>query len=282
MNIEINEEIKEETNENETEKSKKIIKAIKIICAILFLIIMLITYARFKETNSLKVKEYKITNEKIPDNFHGTKIVQISDLYYGNTTNISFLKKIVKKINELKPDILILTGDLLDKEITNEEKEEIIKTLKEIQASIDCYAITGEIDKSNKKNWDEIINESGFINLDNDEKKIYKQNNQPIIITNKEVNYENIYTIYILHEPDNVEMLNNKYDLILAGHSLNGQINIPLIKKLLLKKGAKKYYKSHYIVNDTNLYISSGLGTTKFKYRFLNKPSINLYRLTNH
>lgn len=278
MNIEVNEEIEIE----EEKKGKIIFKILKIISIVIFLIVLIITYARYKETTSLKVNEYKITNNKIPDNFHGTKLVQISDIHYGNTVDINFLKRIIKKINEIKPDILILTGDLLDKEITQEEKQQIIEALKEIKVSIDCYAITGEKDIENKTTWDEIINESGFINIDNTEKLIYKNNNSPIIITNKEINNENIFTIYTLHEPDNVDNLTNKYDLILAGHSLNGQINIPLIKNLLLQKGSKKYYKNYYKVNDTDLYISSGIGTTSFKYRLFNKPSINLYRLTNH
>ena len=85
-----------------------------------------------------------------------------------------------------------------------------------------------------------------------------------------------------MHEPDKVVDLQNKYDLILAGHSLNGQINIPLIKQLLLQKGSKKYYKNHYLINNTDMYISSGIGTTKFKYRLFNKPSVNLYRLTKN
>jgi len=43
--------------------------------------------------------------------------------------------------------------------------------------------------------------------------------------------------------------------------------------------GAKKYYDEHYILNGTEMFISGGLGTSKYKFRFLNKPSYNLYRL---
>ena len=273
MNIEIeNEEIKEQ--------QKKIWKIVKIISIIILLITLIIVYARFKATSGLKINEYKITNTKIPENFHGTKLVQISDIHFGNTINIKELKYIVQEINKTKPDIVVLTGDLLDKEITEEQKTEIINTLKEIKVSIDKYAIMGDKDY-NKELWKEIIEKSNFINVNNKEKYVYNKNNSKIRITNIDTNNEDTYSVYVLHEPDKIDNIQNKFDLILAGHSLNGQINIPLIKNLFLQNGAKKYYKNHYIINNTDMYISSGIGTTNFKYRLFNKPSINLYRLTN-
>ncbi len=268
-------------NEKDEEQSKNIWKIIKIISIIILGIVLLIVYARFKATTGLKINEYKITNNKIPEEFHGIKLLQISDIHFGNTTNIKELKYIVQEINKTKPDILVLTGDLLDKEINEEEKAEIINTLKETKVTIDKYAIMGDKDYDEKL-WKEITEQSNFININNKEKFIYYKRNSKIRITNADTNNEDIYSIYIMHEPDKVVDLQNKYDLILAGHSLNGQINIPLIKQLLLQKGSKKYYKNHYLINNTDMYISSGIGTTKFKYRLFNKPSVNLYRLTKN
>lgn len=278
MDIKIEENITTQETKTKPNKLKKIIKTISTIIITIFLIII---YARFKATSGIKIKEYKITNNKIPENFHGTKLVQISDIHYGNTVNITYLKEIVKEINKVKPDILVLTGDLLDKEINEEEKAEIINTLKEIKVTIDSYAIMGDKDYDEKL-WNEIITQSNFININNQEKYIYQKTNKPIIISNADINHENTFAIYIMHEPDKINELKSKFDLILAGHSLNGQINIPIIKNILLQDGAKKYYKSHYIVNNTDFYISSGIGTTNFKYRLFNKPSINLYRLTKY
>ena len=278
MDIKIEENITTQETETKPNKLKKIIKIISTIIITIFLIII---YARFKATSGIEIKEYKITNDKIPENFHGTKLVQISDIHYGNTVNITYLKEIVKEINKVKPDILVLTGDLLDKEINEEEKSEIINTLKEIKVTIDSYAIMGDKDYDEKL-WNEIITQSNFININNQEKYIYQKTNKPIIISNADINHENTFAIYIMHEPDKINELKSKFDLILAGHSLNGQINIPIIKNILLQDGAKKYYKSHYIVNNTDFYISSGIGTTNFKYRLFNKPSINLYRLTKY
>lgn len=263
------------------EQDKKIIKkTITIIFCILCIIFTIIIYSRYKATSGLKINEHKITNALIPNSLHGTKLIQISDIHYGNTVDINYLKNIVKQINEIKPDILVLTGDLLDKEINEEEKNEIISTLKKINVTITSYAIMGDSDYDEQL-WNEIITESGFVNLNNKEEKIFNKSNEPILISNLDTNHDNIFSIYLLHQPDKVNELSNDFNLILAGHSLNGQINIPIIKHLLLPEGAKKYYKNHYKINNNDLYISSGIGTTKFKYRFLNKPSIELYRLTN-
>lgn len=271
MNI----EIEQENIEVKDNKVKKIIITISIIIMSIFLIIV---YARFKATTGVKVNEYKVTNSNIPDSFHGIKLVQISDIYFGNTTDINQLKIIVKKVNEIKPDIIVLTGDLFVNDIDDETKISIINELNNINFKLGAYAIKGDSDLDI---WNEIIDNSVFEDLNNREVKIYNSDSS-ILISNSDTNHEDFYSIYLIHRPDDVDNLQNNFNLILAGHSLNGQINIPIIKKLYLPDGAKKYYKGHYLINNSDLYVSSGIGTTNFKYRFFNKPSIELYRLTTH
>ena len=82
-----------------------------------------------------------------------------------------------------------------------------------------------------------------------------------------------------MHEPDYVDNIDvNKYNLILAGHSLGG-IYIPIRGKVNLPAGAQKYTNGHYKINDTDLYVSNGLGTDNIKFRIMNRPSINFYRI---
>ena len=68
---------------------------------------------------------------------------------------------------------------------------------------------------------------------------------------------------------------------MLAGHSLNGQIKLPFIGGIIKDKYGKKYYNEYYKLNNTDLYVSGGIGANKYKFRFNNKPSFNLYRLRN-
>ena len=87
------------------------------------------------------------------------------------------------------------------------------------------------------------------------------------------------YKILLLHEPDTIDNLSERFDLILAGHSHNGQVRLPLIGAVILPDGAKRYYEEHYTINNTELFISSGLGTSSLPLRFMNHPSINFYRI---
>lgn len=289
--IKINEQLKE----NKKTKSKKIIK---ILFFIIFILIIILLYSRFIGTKGLKVKEYKIVNENFTDNFYGLKIVHITDLHYGNTTNNSDLKKIVDKINLIKPDIIVFTGDLLDKELNNEELEEFKSILNNMKSNIKKYAVNGNHDE----NFSEILKETGFTDLNNNYDSLYNSNNSVILFsginTNDDINdaIKNInnflsdeqntnniiYKIMLMHEPDKIlDFDYNNYDLILAGHSHNGQITIPFIGSLYKPNGSKKYYKDYYELEGTKLYISGGIGTSTLKFRLFNKPSINLYRLTS-
>ena len=94
---------------------------------------------------------------------------------------------------------------------------------------------------------------------------------------NDDINYKIILT----HEPDYTDTILSKYNinLILSGHSHNGQINIPYIKNIFLPYGSKKYYENYYKINNTDLYLSSGIGESRINLRLFNKPSINFYRI---
>ena len=62
-----------------------------------------------------KVNEKEIYVDNLPDSFKGFKILQFSDLLISNNRDFKKLKKVVKQINELKPDIIVFTGDLINK-----------------------------------------------------------------------------------------------------------------------------------------------------------------------
>lgn len=269
---------------------------------IILLISSILLYSRFIATKGLKVKEYKIVNTKITDSYHGLKIVHLSDIHYGSTISEKELNNIVDKINEINPDIVVLTGDLIDNRIPF-DKDIIINCLSKIEANLGKYAISGNHDLP-LDDFNYIVKESGFTNLDNNYDLIYYKSNEPIIISGIGYDGEDvgikteqfdkyiselevddikpIYSILLIHEPDTVNNLDlNKYDLVLAGHSHNGQVRLPFVGALYTPDGSKNYYDEHYKINNTDLYISSGLGTSMYKFRLFNKPSINFYRITN-
>lgn len=285
------EEQKESKQKEPKQKKHILLKAITFIIIFCF---ALLYYMRFVETNKLSVKEIKIESTKIPESLSGLKIAHISDLYYKSTIDKNFLKKLTKKINKLKPDILVFTGDLTTSDIkyTQEDYEDLIYYLKKINAN-NKYYIKGDNDY-NDNNISNILESSGFLSLNNKEDYIYGSDNYKIVIhglgsflkndfdTNSAFisNDNTLFNVVLFHEADNILELQDKHiDLALAGHSLNNQIDLPIIKKLLYVEGAKDYYDDYYNVNGTHLYVNAGLGTNNSKLRLFNPPTINFYRL---
>ena len=278
---------------------------LKLFLIIILIIGLIVAYGFLIEPKLITVKEQKITIKNLPDNFDGFKIVHISDIHYGRLFDEESLKKLVKSINEQKPDIVVLTGDLIDKDthMTTNMANKISKYLNNISATTGKYAINGNNDL-NFDEWYNIITNGGFRDLNNTYDTIYKDGYQSIFISGAStikdklsindklktsVDYLNsfqkdgpVYKILLLHEPDAIDDLTvNPFDLILAGHSHAGQIRLPIIGPIHLPDGAKKYYENHYKIENADLYISNGLGVSNFNFRLFSVPSYTLYRLVN-
>ena len=210
------------------------------------------------------------------------------------------VKKVVERINYLQPDIVVFTGDLVDKnyKIDSSEQEKIITELSKIKAAVGKYAIDGDEDE---KYFNTIFNQCGFSILNNSYDLIYNNTNEPLLLAgvssslkkenniDEALNYfsgegvnNNIYTIVLEHEPDLTDDVLNKHssDLILAGHSHNGSIRTPWKSTIFKVVGANKYDNEYYKFENSELFISSGIGTNGSGIRLFCMPSISLYRLS--
>lgn len=260
----------------------------KIIKWIIIIIISSILYMRFIGTYGLKVNEYSIIDNNLPNSFDGIKIVHLSDIHYGTTVTEKNLKYIVEKINKLKPDIIIFTGDLYDESvnISDDTKNNIINTLNQLEATIGKYAIIGNHDFA-RNDYEDIITKSGFTYLNNTSTLIYNNDTTPIEIIgiddilkgtpNYNISSTANYKITLVHEPDAADNITS--NLIFAGHSHGGQIRLPIIGSIYTPDGATKYTNDYYELNNSKLYISYGIGTSVLKFRLFDRPSISLYRL---
>ena len=265
---------------------------VKIILSVILIIAALLIYGFFINNHGYKVKEIAIY-DNIPSEYNGLKIVHISDINYGNTVKNKQLKKIINNINLIKPDIIVFTGDLIYKD-SKTNTDELTKLLSKMDYNIGAYYITGDEDIDTTAS--DILNNSGFINLDDTYNLIYQSTNPILIagISTSEIDtnindklkstleYKNnnpTYSILLMHEPNNINDINyENFNLILAGHTHGGYIKIPILGGLVLGDNYS-YGKDYYIKENTNIYISNGLGNSKFKYRLFNKPSFNFYRL---
>lgn len=237
----------------------------------------------------------------MPQNFSGLKIVQLSDFHYGTTVFYDNINHIVDEVNKRNVDLIFFTGDLIDKnyELSLKEKNELINLLKDLNARLGKYAIYGEEDG---ELFYDIMNHSDFYILDNTYDFIYDNSANPIMVIgsgsslngtcdiNKSYEYfsnplnsTNIFSISLIHEPDSVDdiLFKHKSNIILAGHSHNGTINIPFFEPAYKVDGALKYNREFYDLDESKLYISSGIGTNGPGFRLFCRPSFNFFRISS-
>ena len=283
------------------EKEKK--KGGKLLSIFLLLVVIVVTiflYAKYTGIKGLIVKEYRVKSEILTNNFSGLKIIHFSDLLYKSTVDKEDVKNLIKRINELKPDIVVFTGDLINKnaKINNEDIEFLEEELESISAKVGKYAIYGDEDYS-IESYKTIMEKSKFKILNNSYDEIFYKNNESMFIIGlpsslkEEIKLEDAFNFYkedekrkfiivLVHDGKTIKFLDEstyEVDLVLGGHSLNGSVVIPYYGGIFIDDGAYKYYQEHYSKGITDIYISSGVGTNKYPYRIFNKPSFNLYRL---
>lgn len=277
--------------EEEEKKHLSIIK--KIIIFIILFIALFYIYIRFIEPSLITVKEEAIKSDLIPESFNGFKIVEFADIHYGTSINDKNISKVVDKINSLNANVVIFNGDLFDDLINyNEENYNILRdNLKKIKSSLAKFYCLGDEDYKNIDKYESIMSEAGFKLLNNDSMNIYYKDTKPISFSGTpsvikdevDITFEDndIFKILISHEPTVIDKLEKgKPNVIFSAHSLGGLAYIPF-KGYLLKQNGVNEYNSNFSKENTLIYINKGLGTHKYNVRFLNKPTINMYRLYN-
>lgn len=282
--LEKNKKIQRKINQEKSIKYGRTL--LKIVLLLGFMFVVCYLNLRYLGTNFIKTKEYMIKDSHIPNSFNGVKILHFSDLLYGSTTNEKDLLYLEEEFQRIKPDLVIFTGDIIDKNY-NLDKEELTKLkdfFKNIPYNIGKYAVMGDFDNNT---FDLIMKDSEFIVLDNEYKLVYYQENNPIAIIglnsnnidlskiNDDIN--NYYKLTLIHNFDNYNK-NIKSNIVFAGHNLNGEIYLPFYKGVF---GNNKYNGKYYEMNNTKVFISNGLGSIH-RMRLFNHPSINVYRLSTN
>ncbi len=271
-------------------------KILTIILISLILLLTILIYSRFLGIKGLKTNEI-IIKDTIPLHYNGLKIVHLADIHYKKVITEKEINSLIKEINKIKPDLIIFTGDLIDNsyKLKGNDKKFLIKSLSKLETKYGTFATIGDQDIKEIEEIKNIYIQSNIILLDNTTTLIQNEYNEKISITGisssntpkikntiKNINTDSNYKIIAIHEPDYTKRIlhyDNTIPLILSSHSINGSINIPLIKRLFLPNNAKKYFNHHYKINNTNLYITNGIGLNNINFRLFNKPSINFYRL---
>ena len=276
--------------ERDLEVHNRVKVIVKILIIVVLIISLTVVYGVNIGSKALVVREYKVESTKLDESFNGFKIIQVSDINYNG--NHRLLNSTIKKIKELKPDLLVFTGDLVSEDytLTEDDSKYIVESFNSIEPSSGKYAIYGNNDLR-VSNIRTMLEESNFKVINNQNDLIYFNSDNPMNIIgietmynglykiNKEDYYEDMFNVLLLHEPDIVKELNYNPDIILAGHSLNGLIRIPKVGCLYKPKGATTYCDRYYKLDNSELFVSGGIGTNTIDIRLFNHPSINLFRL---
>lgn len=261
-----------------------------------------IFYAFKIEPYHLKLREFTLTQKQTDT--EDLKIIQISDLHIKEDFTSHNLKKVVKKINQQNPDLVLFTGDLYDNYAKYNDDRQIIKELQKIKARYGKIAIWGNRDYGGGavRQYETIMENAGFTLLKNQNWYVTLDNGKKILFTGLDDSllgqpympdssklYDADYEILLTHEPDIIEdYMDYNYDIALSGHSHGGQFNIPLLpfvneKAVTTTSLSTDYSGGMYDFDGTGLqklYVNTGIGTTHISARFGVIPEITLFHLS--
>ncbi len=105
----------------------------------------------FRWVHDFDIKDLFIKIKDLPGAFEGYKVVQISDLHLGTWSNIEPLKEAIQLINDINPDLIVFTGDLVN--YTTDEAFRFKEVLSGLQAKDGVFAILGNHDYGDYVNW---------------------------------------------------------------------------------------------------------------------------------
>lgn len=267
-------------------------KNIKITSIIILILAILLVWG----TNDIVTSIYYVGSEKIPRDFDGYRIVQVSDLHnkeFGKNQ-----KRLVDKIKSANPDLIVITGDIVDRRKWGTKNME--KFLENIEGTAPIYYVSGNHEVWSFK-YDKVKNilKKYNVNILDDEVKSIKIGNSEIKIAgiidtgfeNREEYVPEIlqelkkkikpeeYSILLSHRPEHIEdYANAGYDLVFSGHAHGGQIRLPFIGGIYAPHQGimPKYTKGVINMRNTKMVVSRGLGNSVIPIRILNRPEITV------
>jgi len=239
----------------------------------------------------LKISRFAIKDKKIPKEFNEYKILQISDFHN------SFSKKVHNSIENAvineKPDIVVITGDLIGNTITNYKTS--LNFVKRIIKYSPVYYVNGnhEAAEESYKKLEKGLRKIGVVVLRNEYILLQKNNAKINLIgvddpyfsyikckktkLDKIIINNDYYKILLSHRPELFdEYCDNKMDLVFTGHAHGGQVILPLVGSLFAPNQGlfPKYTKGLIEKDNTKMIVSRGVSNSSFPYRINNKVEI--------
>jgi hypothetical protein len=259
-------------------------------------------YSGFWDRHHLELIEQTIRLRRLPEPFHGLRIAQVSDIHYDMYTEPFFVREMVRRINALQPDIVVLTGDFVTESLLPRHiSAGLSYPCAEILDGIQCphrFASLG--------NHDALVGAAvvvdalrvhGIPTLVNSSLP-YERGSSRLWFAGLRSSLADVPSlsealprlaapsepvILLAHEPDYALHV-VKYggvDLMLSGHTHGGQIRLPFIgtPQFMLANGGRRFVHGYFNLGRLQLYVNRGIGTVKIPARFLCPPEITLFTL---
>lgn len=243
---------------------------------------------------ALVVSEYKIESERIPESFSGYRIAQVSDLH-----NAKFGKdneKLITMLSATDPDIIVITGDLVDSRHTN--MDVALDFAAEAVKTAPTYYVSGNHEER-LSDYDELkkgLTKAGVVVLEHERVKLTKGTEQINLLGIDDPNFlgtadytddvdrkisalmsDDDYSVLLSHRPELFDIyVENGIDLALTGHAHGGQFRLPFIGAVAAPQQGlfPEYTEGVYTEGQTDMIVSRGLGNSMVPFRINNRPEI--------
>ncbi len=280
---------------------KHILTKKKTICILSGILLILIVWTAWGNA-ALELNTYTISSRGLPDAFDGYRIAQVSDLHNAEFGGGN--QRLLDMLREAEPDMIAITGDLIDSRKTNiavalafaEEAVRIapcyyvsgnhearVPEYRELKAGLEAAGVTVlddarvEIEISGKSITIIGVNDPSFL-------ADYLTSDAAVMDRKlSELSSEDAsFTILLSHRPELFDTYAaHDMDLVLTGHAHGGQFRLPLIGGLIAPNQGlfPKYDDGLYSEGNTNMIVSRGLGNSIIPFRFNNRPEVVLIEL---
>ena len=266
---------------------------------IVAIILVLVVWIRWGNT-ALEINEYKIVSNSVPQNFHGFRIAQVSDLHnaeFGEGNS-----KLIQLLSQTEPDIIVLTGDLIDSRQT--DIRIALTFAREAMKIAPVYYVSGnhEARVSEYEDLKMGLAEAGVIILENQKVEITQEGESITLMGIDDPSFqedylfgdsesvarqaiENLqnesdgYTVLLSHRPELFDLyVETEMDLVFSGHAHGGQFRLPFVGGLVAPNQGffPKYDAGQFTEENTTMLVSRGVGNSIIPLRLSNRPEIIL------
>ncbi len=262
-------------------------------------------YSGEGERHWIEVSRLEIHLRNLPRALDGLKIAQLSDIHLDEYTEPFFLRHAIRRVNELKPDLVLLTGDFVSYgprsfDFAVGAAWHCANLLRELECR-QMYAVLGNHDVMvGGRKVTNALTANGIPVLANTHVPFERAGSRiwlagvddPVLgspdperaIPPSIRGVEHEPVVLLCHAPDYVDHLlarpvGSAVDLVLSGHTHGGQVRVPLVGALELPEMGKKYIEGLFALGSLQLYVNRGIGTVGLPFRLACPPEITLLTL---